>query len=563
MLTTRSLRDVTLATLLMFGASGCIIVQGTPYPSRPVNTTSRPKPAKPKPAQPKPAQPKPHPAQPPPKPAQPTPHPRPVPTPAPRPTPQPTPTPQPGAIKGTHMVVPVRVAFAEAVQRIDSMVQKTMTQDWRNVSNPKDPTQIDVRYTAWRDPIQASFDNNTLHVSVSVRYAADFRATRKIAGKRVWITKGDSWGTKADPQVITAKFHASFAINPDFTVSAKAELDDLDFGKAPAGAVCVKALAKICVTKATIAPMVNKNLEQQIVPMVQKALDDADQQVEQALNVKAHAQQLWTLIQQPQPLAAPGQANCPTELGGLCKTPAWFVARPESVGISQPRMDGNFLRVDLALAGQMSVALGRKPAVSPSPLPKLSPVTDPPGFAVRAKLQLPLAVLGAELSKQLQGKKFGGAGRFGNSEIVISRVSLGHPDLRNPRRLQVVVSVDGAYKGDLTLAGEVAYDGPRHELFLKDFDYTLDTDNAALKKMSAANHDAIRRQIAEKARWRLDTRTGALADAITRSLGNVWRGHLDVDGRLDTLLVDGYSIAGDVLSADVVLAGQLGVSFTP
>ncbi len=40
MLTTRSLRDVTLATLLMFGASGCIIVQGTPYPSRPVNTTT-------------------------------------------------------------------------------------------------------------------------------------------------------------------------------------------------------------------------------------------------------------------------------------------------------------------------------------------------------------------------------------------------------------------------------------------------------------------------------------------------------------------------------------------
>ncbi len=319
--------------------------------------------------------------------------------------------------------------------------------------------------------------------------------------------------------------------------------------------MCVKALFKVCVSKHTIAPMVHKNLEKQLVPQIEKALNNADHQLEKALRLKPHATKLWAAIQQPQQLQKLGQANCPSAAGALCTTPAWLVAQPESVGISQLRLDGKDLRVDLALAGQLAVKLGDRPKVTPTPLPKLKPVTDPPGFAVRAQLRLPLASLAEELNKRLKDKQLG-------ADLIIDKVKVSNQfDPRHPRRLTLVVSVGGALTAELKVVGELDWDPKRRELSVKDFDYTVESDTEALKILSAAHHAALLKLVAEQAHWKLDTRTAALGDAITKALGDVWRGHLSVDGQLDQLKVEKFAVEQDVLAADIV--HRLGVGFTP
>lgn len=560
----RSMRDVSLATLLAF-ASGCVIVHGAPYSApAPQRASAAHKPKKPQ-AKPRPAahKPKPKPQ------SQPKPQPKPQPQPQPKPKPQPRPQPQPqpepeappqSTPNATNIVLPVRVDFDEAVARIDALVVKSLKQDWQVVSKKGAATKVEVKYQVWRDPIKASFDDQTLKVGVNVRYAATVRASMTgPLGGTIWITKGETWGTKAEPQQISAKFHARLDIKDDLSVDAKAALDDIDHGKAPSGKVCVKAI-KVCITKEAIAPMVHKNLEKQIVPRIEKALNDADKQVEKALNLRPQAQKLWAAIQQPQSLQQLGQANCPTEAGALCTTPAWFVAQPAALGISQPRLDGKDLRVDLALAGQLSVQLGDRPAVKPTPLPKLTPVTGPPGFAVRARLKVPLDALGDELEKQLKGKQVGGRD---TPEIVINRVTLLDVDARNPRRIRLGVSVSGALKADLQLQGELFWDARRRELSIKDFDYTLDTDNQALAKLSAADHAALRRLIADRARWKLDTKAAALGKAVTDAFGRVWQGHLKVNGELSQVHLENFAMEKGTLAAEVVLAGELDVALTP
>lgn len=555
-----TLRDVSLVSLLFFGSScSCVIVKGTPPPQQ--QAANRPKPIK-KPA-PAPAKPAGKPVKPETKPA-PKPIPKPRPKPAPKPAPEPEPPPPPAIPNSTHMVVPVRVDFDDAVAKIDSMVVKTMTQDWKVVSGPKDPTKVEVRYTVWRDPIKASFADGTLAVTVNVRYAADVRASaaNPLGKGRIWITKGETWGTKSEPQHVNAKFHAKLKVKDDFTVAADVGLDDIDHGAAPTGNVCVKALVNLCVSKETIAPMVRKNLEKPLVPQIEKALGDADTQIEKALNLKPHAQKLWTALQQPQPLQKIGDANCPTELGALCKSSAWLVARPESVALSQPRMDGDDLRVDIGFAGQLAVELGRKPVVKPAPLPKLKTTTDPPGFAVHARIELPLDALSAEIAKQIAGKSLDVRGA---PDLVVTSVTLvNHADPGNPRKIHVVVSVSGGdFKADVVLAGEVAWDARRREVYLKDFDYTVDTTNAQLQALSEANHAALKKRIAKLAHWKIDGRRAALGEAITKSLGNVWAGHLQVSGELEHLAVDDVQVGKDALTADVVVAGQLAIGFKP
>lgn len=553
----RSIRDISLATLLVF-STGCIFQCGTYHSTAPYQG-NRPPNNRPKPARP-PNQSRPKPAQP--RPAPPKPKPKPQPQPQPKPPSRPD-RPSSDIPKTTQIVVPVRVAFDEAVDRVDAMIQKTMSQDWRTVSKSGAAIKVEVRYTVWRDPLKASFDNGALKVNARVRYAADVRASANnpVGGGRIWLTKGLTWGTKADPQILDAKFHARFNIEDDFSVTAAANLDDIDHGRAPSGNICIKGLVKICISKEQVAPMVHKNLEQQVVPKIKKALDDADKQFEKALHLKKQAGQLWTLLQQPQQLQKPGQGDCPSEVGALCSKAAWLVAKPKSVGVSQPRMDGKDLRVDIGIGGDLAVVLGDKPKVQVTPLPPLKRVTDPPGFAVRAHLRIPLATLSAEVNRYLRGQSIG---EKGTPEIQVTRVTvIDSFDPRSPNRIRLGIGVRGGMTADLEVQGDLAWDTKNGELSIKNLGYTLDTDNAALQQLSAANHAALLKVLADKARWKLGTKTASLGKAITESLGNVWRGHLSVTGELRKLQLEKFSMAKGALAADVLIAGQLGVSFTP
>jgi hypothetical protein len=551
------LRSVALATLLVFAASCTFISYNGPYNGPQRGQTGRPavhQPSKPKP-KPKPA----------PKPAtKPKPAPKPTPKPPPRPAdpkPDPRPDTTPGVPKSTQIVVPVRIDFNAAVAKVDGLIQQTMQQDWQVVSKPGAAAKIEVKYTVWRDPIKASFADRTLKVGVNVYYAADIRASTRIAGKTVWITKGATWGTKAEPQRLAAKFNAKLTIKDDFGVDAQTTLADLDHGKAPSGTLCAKFIAKVCIDKKLIAPEVRKNLEKNIVPKIEKALAGADKQIEKSLALRPQAEKLWTALQQPQQLQKLGQANCPTEAGSICTTPAWLVAQPSSFGISQPRMDGKDLRVDLAIAGKLAVQLGDRPKVNPTPLPPLKPVTGPPGFAVRANLKVALASLSAELGKYLKNQHVGTRGSPG---FVITNVALSNSfDPRHPQRVRLKVDVKGALNAQLELQGELAFDAKSRTVSVKNFDYTVDTENQALQKLSAANYAALRKLVAERARWKLDTRTGALAKAITRALDGVWPGHLNVRGELNQIELEKFSARRGVVTADVLIAGQLDVSLTP
>ena len=236
-----SMRGISLATLMIFstGSLGCIIGQAPytspqPHAGKPAQHSRKPA-SKPKPAAKPPAKkPTPKPApKPEPKP-EPKPQPKPQPKPDPRPDPRPDPTPEPTIPKATQIVVPVRVNFDAAVTKIDGLIQKTMKQDWQTVSASGAATKVEVKYQVWREPIKASFADHTLKVGVVVHYAAVVRASMKNPlGGRIWITKGVTWGTKAEPQDITAKFHSKLEIADNFSIKSNTRLDDIDHGLHP------------------------------------------------------------------------------------------------------------------------------------------------------------------------------------------------------------------------------------------------------------------------------------------------------------------------------------------
>ncbi|HEX2677994.1 MAG TPA: DUF4403 family protein, partial [Polyangiales bacterium] len=587
-------KSVALAMLMMFGGASCSITVN----KKPDTTPSSPAPeAKPKKAEskaapepvakaePKPkakAKPKPKP-KPSPKPEakaqaeKPAPAPQPAPAPAPAPPassepapapsiakdePAPTPPaasvkPQPGS-ELTQIVVPIRVPFEATVAKIDALVEQTAKQGWTRVTDGNDSPRVEVKYQLWREPIQARWEGETLIVVVPVRYAADVRAQVKnpLGGNWLWVTKGESWGTKKDPQEITATFRAKLSIGDGYRLHADTELEPLKHGKAPSGDVCIQAIAQLCVSKESLAPQVRKHLDAYLKPRIERELGGANAQLEQLLNVKARAQSLWSALQKPLRVQKPDQVDCPTNLGGTCKLPAWLIAQPTALGISAPHLDGSDVRADVAITGKLAVQLGAAPKVKAVPLPKLSAVTEPPGFRVHALLRIESSELSQQLEKLLSGLHVANKGTP-DLQVKSAKLSSG-ADPKHPKRVDLTLAVSGAVEAELALHGDLSYDAAKQTLDLDHLDYDVATKNGVLKQQLAAlDHHALLEQIAKKAHWKIGAQTDALQKALNGALNEALAGQLQVSGALSTLEVEKLDMQADALQVDVVLAGDL------
>lgn len=192
MMSLSSMRGVTLATLLVFGSSGCIVVHNDSAPDAVGNTPAR-RPGRRSPHGPNPPGSSPSPS-PSPSPSRrrspsqsPNRSPSPSPNRSPSPGPSPSPSPSPGRSPGPSprcrrrrtWSCPCASRSRSRSRNIDALIVKTAKQDWRTVSAPNAPTKVELKYTVWRDPIKASFADGTLKVGVSVRYAANVRVSAK------------------------------------------------------------------------------------------------------------------------------------------------------------------------------------------------------------------------------------------------------------------------------------------------------------------------------------------------------------------------------------------------
>jgi Domain of unknown function (DUF4403) len=461
-------------------------------------------------------------------------------------------------------VLPLRVDFDAAIAKIDGLLEKKASATWKTVSKPGDSPKVDVRYELWRDrPIAAAWKDGTLTLSVPVRYAANVRAqVKNPLGGWVWVTKDESWGTKSEPQEITATFEAKISLGDDLRVHATTRLAPLAHGKAPSGDVCIKALAKLCVSKETLTPMVRRHIDGYLTPKIARALEQSGAQLDAALNLGTRMRTLWSALQKPQSLQSVGQTNCPLELGVACKQPAWLVMQPKTLHVSELRMEGRDLRVDVGITGRLAAQLGAAPKVSAVALPKLSPSMPGQGFTVHVGLQIAAPEVAGLLGKALASQRFESKDK--TQALTVKSLKLSSTvDAKHPERLSIVVAVSGALEAQLTLVGDLKYDATQRELAIASFDYDLATQELAAKQLAAIPHEALRSKIAQAARWSLGAHNDALQKALLTAFNGTLRDQLIVSGTLKNLALESVEVAPTAIAASVLLSGDLELRYAP
>jgi hypothetical protein len=464
----------------------------------------------------------------------------------------------------SHLVVPLRVPFAELVAKIDALVPKTDEQkEWTRVSKPGDSPEVDITYKIWRDRISAKLADGTLTVTVPLHYAAHFRAKIQNPLQKsdsIWLTKDDTWGTTADPQHLTVTVTLKPKVEPTWTIESNMRLEPLVHGPAPKGDACVKVGIKACVSRKSLAPSIREHLEDALTPKLKSALKNVDAELNTTLNLKAHAAQLWSALQKPQRVQESGQAKCPTQLGRACKEPAWVVAQPTAISLGALKLDGKDLRIDFGLTGKLAVVSGAAPSVTARALPKVASEDGKPEVALHVDLRAPSEWLKAVAEKALKAVHMSVTGK---PALDLSGVSIrAERDAKNPRRVTITAKATGAVEGELALSGDFKYDATTHELALRNVSYDPGTA-ALLEALAPAERDRLKTLLEGKLKWDLTRPLGALDVALVRALGDTLKGELTLGGNLDSVSVHDFAMANDGLTLRLSLEGQLEAKYTP
>jgi len=472
---------------------------------------------------------------------------------------------QPVSKELSHLVIPVRVPFAEAVSRVDKLIPKTEEEtEWTRVSKAGDSPEIEIKYKVWRDHIKASFDDEILKVTVPLHYAAHFRVKIQnpiLKSDWIWLTRDDTWGTKEEPQDLTVTVALKPRVESNWEIKSNMRLDPIVHGPIPSGDVCVKVGIKACVSRSTIAPKIRARIDSYLTPKLEAALKKVDGELDDVLHLKDHAEKVWKSLQSPQSVQEIAQDKCPTSMGAACKQPAWIVAAPTAIGVSAPTLDEKDLRVDLSVTGKLAIIAGERPTVQARALPKLDTKPGPAEVDINLELGIPTETLTTMLSKALKGK---GVAVPGKPDLLLKGASVvAERDPKSPHRITITAQGTGALKGELKLSGELRYDDKTQELSIAGLDFDSATEKLIKKELVGMDAEALRKQILEHAVWKLSGQTKVLQKAVTSALSRTLKGELGVTGDLDQLSVHDFEMDDDGLSLHVSLKGKLAVKYTP
>lgn len=506
-------------------------------PDKPKEEKPAAKPEKPKEEKPKADKPKEE--KPAAKPDKPKPKPKPEPKPEAKPEPKPAPLPE-----RSKIVLPVKISLESLEKQIEEIVPKDDKKDWTKITKGEESPKADLKYELWRDPIDIKLEGSTFRITVPVRYAATIRAQMKnpLTKDWFWIAKGETWGTREEPQRITATFEAKLSVDEELRMKSELKLVKLEHGEAPSGNICKNVGIDVCVPKSSVAGEVRDGINDRLEPKLKKALDKVEEKVEKAFDLRKRAEKVWLAMQAPREL--PGAHD-----------DAWLVVRPSALGVSGPTKDGSDVRVDLAIEGKVAVESGVKPKVKAEPLPKLSKVEGETGFFVVAELRLPEDMLGKQLEQQLKGASFTNKKK---EKLAITRVQVvAGSDEKHPKRLLVKVAFGDEPEDELQIQGELKYDHKTQRLSLVDFAFTASSKGVLASKLAGYDHNTIREHVQAKAQWDLSNEAGSLKKAISAALAQNLRGDANVVGSLDQIEVRDFGYGKATIEAKVIVGGKL------
>ena len=253
--------------------------------------------------------------------------------------------------------------------------------------------------------------------------------------------------------------------------------------------------------------------------------------------------ELWGHLTTPRPLPRPADA--------------WLVIEPETIAISDPRVEGAALRMTAGLRGRVYTILGTPPQAEPPPLPRRTRrLEEGAGEGLRLQVNAELAwpVLSAQAAAVLNGKSWPLAvsGQEAGTFTVTGAELYPSGDSVAVGLNYTAASTLWTTSGTLWLTGQPTLDVERQTVQIENFDYTVDAWELAAV---GANLDTVRDLLLQQLDQDLSFPFGGqIDDKLVQANAQLRRVELARGGELTALLHE-VSVQ-DLLLTDTALVLQ-------
>ena len=413
-----------------------------------------------------------------------------------------------GPVEST-LALGVRIPVAPLLAAVEARVPYEIRPDrgW------DDHEGVRVRYAARRAPLGLHLQGDSLLVRALVGYWV--QARKDVLGA---FTVRGSCGVDEPPRGVVLTLVTRFGLRPDWRLATQTAVLPPQFLNP-----CEMTLAGIDVT-GWVARALHEKLWQ-------TARAEIDQEIPRLGDLRVPAEAAW------QRLHTAIQVE-----DGL-----WLQLNPTEVWASQPVAEGGTLDIVVGLSARprlRDTAPAEPVAIPPLPALRIAPPAVP---SIELPIRLALTRADAErlLRSRLEGTPLQWAGR----EVTLDRVRL----LGSDGVLAVEASLSGPATGTVRLSGTPDYDVETGELYLRNVDYSLRTDDLDLQRMERGLHELVRAVVEQRARWPLRERLGHWRARVEQALARA----LPPPFALRTRLTGVQPTAAWVTDTAIVLEGVL------
>lgn len=415
------------------------------------------------------------------------------------PPPPPAPT-EPAAPPSSRIVTFVRIPLAELSAQANQVVPRTFDEaPYRLVVDGTEAEPVvTAGYHVERDPLTLEAANGGLLLRTTLAYWV--RARRHVGP----ITVPGSCGLDDEPRRHFALAVAlSARVGPDLELAPTLSLRDLT-----ATDRCEMTFAGVDVTE---------RVRTSLLAQLQDRLPQLRDRIRASVALRARAIEAWTRMSEPIEL----------------DDGTFLAIHPESLALTQPAIEGHFLRVGLGLGARPEVIVGARPAIAPSPLPSAGDEVGQPGLELHVPVRIDYARVEAALADSFRlasgGVRFPSTGRRYLRPTHVSLYGYGGS-------IVVRLEFTGTADGVVYLTGTPTLDADDQTLSMPDLEFTLESRNVLARIAANLRADDLRADL--RRRIRIDLR-GPLDEVRLRLTRALRRrvGPLELDGAVDTLRV--------------------------
>jgi len=187
----------------------------------------------------------------------------------------------------------------------------------------------------------------------------------------------------------------------------------------------------------------------------------------------------------------------------------WLSFFPKRISLNPLVESGDAVETALALSSQFEISVFQKPniEVDTTQLPQFSNVSSSnKNSNLNVKVVVPFEFINAMVDQQLIGQTF----ESGNRNVTIKSLSFFTQD----DKLMVDSELTGSYEGHAYFSGIPTYDKSKELVYLKDFDFDLETKNFVQKTMAWLFKNKIKDRIEDQLKYALAPALAQVKDQL-------------------------------------------------